>query len=363
MGSAVIYLFGILCACKINFMYIQTGCESPDILLTPLGNTNFNACFVSLMLPLVMVMFMLCRERFSQVVYGINLYMGFLFVFFIKTESALFAVAAGIFILGYFALGDTQWLMRYIELLGIYLGAKVTICLLLHLWREHLYPFDGIGAFVLSDVWILAEVVCFGIFAVFFMWKKEVIVECFLKVRYTVVGVLLVLGVIGALVLVWINVRRASLPESSFFRHFILTDETFNHRGFIWKGTVKSLKEEPIWRIFFGNGQNCYKDFMTESFREESMAYLGSNLRDPHNELMQVLVDMGLLGVLGYFGLLIATLIQAFRTWKKNEVQIAVIVTLCVYLIQGLVNGYSIYHLPLLFLFLGLANGGMTRTK
>lgn len=93
------------------------------------------------------------------------------------------------------------------------------------------------------------------------------------------------------------------------------------------------------------------------------MAYLGSNLRDPHNELMQVLVDMGLLGVLGYFGLLIATLIQAFRTWKKNEVQIAVIVTLCVYLIQGLVNGYSIYHLPLLFLFLGLANGGMTRTK
>ena len=363
LGSAVIYLFGILCACKINFMYIQTGCESPDILLTPLGNTNFNACFVSLMLPLVMVMFMLCRERFSQVVYGINLYMGFLFVFFIKTESALFAVAAGVFILGYFALGDTRWLMRYIELLGIYLGAKVTICLLLHLWREHLYPFDGIGAFVLSDVWILAEVVCFGIFAVFFMWKKEVIVECFLKVRYTVVGVLLVLGVIGALVLVWINVRRASLPESSFFRHFILTDETFNHRGFIWKGTVKSLKEEPIWRIFFGNGQNCYKDFMTESFREESMAYLGSNLRDPHNELMQVLVDMGLLGVLGYFGLLIATLIQAFRTWKKNEVQIAVIVTLCVYLIQGLVNGYSIYHLPLLFLFLGLANGGMTRTK
>ncbi len=212
LGSAVIYLFGILCACKINFMYIQTGCESPDILLTPLGNTNFNACFVSLMLPLVMVMFMLCRERFSQVVYGINLYMGFLFVFFIKTESALFAVAAGIFILGYFALGDTRWLMRYIELLGIYLGAKVTICLLLHLWREHLYPFDGIGAFVLSDVWILAEVVCFGIFAVFFMWKKEVIVECFLKVRYTVVGVLLVLGVIGALVLVWINVRRASLP-------------------------------------------------------------------------------------------------------------------------------------------------------
>lgn len=89
--------------------------------------------------------------------------------------------------------------------------------------------------------------------------EKEVIVECFLKVRYTVVGVLLVLGVIGALVLVWINVRRASLPESSFFRHFILTDETFNHRGFIWKGTVKSLKEEPIWRIFLEMGKTVIR--------------------------------------------------------------------------------------------------------
>lgn len=363
LGSAVIYLFGILCACKINFMYIQTGCKSPDILLTPLGNTNFNACFVCLMLPLVMVMFMLCEERFSQVIYSLNLYMGFLFVYFIKTESALLAVAAGIIILGYFALGNTGWLLRYIELLGIYLGAKATICLLLHLCREHLYPFDGMGRFLLRDTWVLAEVFCFAAFAVVFLRQKEFIVEIYLKIRHAVLGILLVLAGLGILVLVWINVRKVTVFDGSFFSRFILEDETFNHRGFIWKGTVESLKAEPLWRIFLGNGLNCYKDFMTASFREESMVYLGSSLRDPHNEMMQVLVDMGLIGVLGYFGLLTVTLLWALRTWRQNQVQIAVVVTLCVYLMQGLVNGYSIYHLPLLFVFLGLANGGMKQTK
>lgn len=98
---------------------------------------------------------------------------------------------------------------------------------------------------------------------------------------------------------------------------------------------------------------------MSESFREESLAYLGSNLRDPHNEMMQVLVDMGIFGAVGYFGLLGVTFVQALRMWKHNEVQIVAILTLGVYLIQGLVNGYSIYHLPLLFVFLGLANGSM----
>lgn len=359
IGSAVIYLFGILCACKINFMYIQTGCESPEILLTPLGNTNFNACFVSLMLPLVMVMFMLCREHFSQRIYSVNLYMGFLFVFFIKTESAFLAITAGMFLLGYFAVGNSGWLLRYIQILGIYLGAKVTICLLLHLCREHLYPFDGIGQLVLRDAWVLAELCCFAVAAVLVSRKKDRIAERFSGIRNGLLLFLLILAVIGILFLIWINVKGSSVQEGTFWSRLILTDETFNHRGFIWKGTVQSFREEPLWRKFFGNGLNCYKDFMSEEFKEESLVYLGSNLRDPHNELLQMLVDMGVLGVVGYFGLLGATLVKAWRMWRKNELQIVVVLTLCVYLLQGLVNGYSIYHLPIFFIFLGLANGNI----
>ena len=76
-----------------------------------------------------------------------------------------------------------------------------------------------------------------------------------------------------------------------------------------------------------------------------------------------VYADMGILGVVGYFGLLAVTLIQALRMWRKNELQIVVIITLSVYLIQGLVNGYSIYHLPILFIFLGLANGSIGKNN
>ncbi|MCM1224627.1 MAG: O-antigen ligase family protein [Lachnospiraceae bacterium] len=359
IGSAVIYLFGIFCACKINFMYIQTGCTLPNFFLTPLGNTNFNACFVSLMLPLVMVMFMLCKERFSQRIYSINLYMGFLFVFFIRTESALLAITAGMFLLAYFAVGNSKWLLRYMQILGIYLGAKVTICLLLHLCKEHLYPFDGIGELVLRDRWVLAELCCFALVAMFVMRKKDFIVDIFLKVRNGMVYVLLALAVVGLFVLIGVNVRSSSVQESSFWSRLVLTNEAFNDRGFIWKGTLKAYKEEPLWRKFFGNGLNCYKYFMPEEFREESLIYLDSYLRDPHNELLQMLVDMGILGVVGYFGLLAVTFVRALRMWRKNELQIVVIITLCVYLLQGLVNGYSIYHLPILFIFLGLANGSI----
>ena len=76
-----------------------------------------------------------------------------------------------------------------------------------------------------------------------------------------------------------------------------------------------------------------------------------------------MLSDMGILGVIGYFGLLLSTLIRALKTWKKNELQVAVALTLCVYLIQGIANEYSIFYLPLLCIFLGLANGSMTKNQ
>lgn len=99
LGSGFIYLCGILCACNINFLYLKNQLRNPELHLTPIGNINFNTAYMCLMLPIVVVMFMLCKERFSQVVYGIVLYMGGLFSLFIKTESSVICMVAMFLIL------------------------------------------------------------------------------------------------------------------------------------------------------------------------------------------------------------------------------------------------------------------------
>lgn len=362
LGSSLIYLLGILCVCGIDVLHLQDGmleAEKP-IYPTPMSHMDYNTCYICLMLPPIIVMYMICKEKFSQILHGINLYLGFLFVYFVKTDSVLIAMAAGLLALLYFAVEKEVWFKRYLQVMGIYLGAKITIWLLLYSYGEYIYPFNDLGEKLLTDSLIFGEVGFYLLITGIYIAKKEWLREKLFAVRkvalWTGVG-LAVCFLIGVL---YANFQSENIHEGSLWSYLVIGDSTFNERGLIWKRTVHILINEPVERKLFGNGLNCFSEFLIEGGMNSPDIM---SFHDPHNEFLQMLSDMGIVGVIGYFGLLLSTLIRALKNWKKNELQIVVVLTLCVYLIQGLVNEYSIFYLPLLCIFLGLANGSMTKNQ
>lgn len=362
LGSSLIYLLGILCLCGIDVLHLQDGmleAEKP-VYPTPMSNVDYNTCYICLMLPPIIVMYMICKEKFSQILHGINLYLGFLFVYFVKTDSVLIAIAAGLLALLYFAVEKEVWFKRYLQVLGIYLGAKITIWLLLYSYGEYIYPFYSLGGELLKSKWIFGEVGIYLLITGIYKVKKDCIRESLFAVRKKVLGIGVAFGVCIVIGLIYVNVKKSSISEESLWNHLVLKDGTFSGRGLIWKRTVHILINEPVERKLFGNGLNCFSEFLIEGGMNSPDIM---SFHDPHNEFLQMLSDMGILGVIGYFGLLLSTLIRALKTWKKNELQVAVALTLCVYLIQGIANEYSIFYLPLLCIFLGLANGSMTKNQ
>ena len=362
LGSSLIYLIGILCACGINVMHIQDGIidTQKPIYLTTLGHADLNTCYVCLMLPLIMVMYMICKEKFSQILHGINLYLGFLFIYFIKTDSVLIAMAAGLVVLLYFAVEREVWFGRYLQVIGLYLGAKATIWLLLHMYGERLHSFFDLGEILLRGNLILGEVIIYVLIIVINNLKKDCLRKGLFIIREYVLCLGIVLAICFVIGVIFANLNKVNISEDSLWSYLVVKDTTFNRRGFIWNRTVYTFINEPFWRKLFGNGLNCFREFIAAG-GTVSLEELTFN--DPHNEFLQMLSDMGILGVIGYFGLLLSTLIRALKTWKKNELQVAVALTLCVYLIQGIANEYSIFYLPLLCIFLGLANGSMTKNQ
>lgn len=354
-GSSGLYLFGILCACGINVLHIQDGLTPKQIVkyLTPLSNTNFNTCYVCLMLPPIMVMYMICRERLSLILCGINLYLGFLFTFFIKTDSAILAIILGFIILGYFALETDTWSGRYIHIIGIYLGTKITIRILLYLFPDKLYPFHGLHLLLLGNKLLILEIFFYLAFFMIWRWGKKFLREKLAATRKALVIIAVSLACCCIVCVLFVNIKASTLPAESFWNHLVLNDSTFTRRGYIWRRTVSVLKEESIGRKLVGNGMNSFKTLMriTHALPVGSKVY-----EDPHCEILQMATDMGLLGMIGYFGLLFASLTKGLRSWEKNNFHIITILTLSIYMIQALANEYSIYTLPLLFIFLGLAN-------
>ncbi len=354
-GSSLLYLFGIFCACGTNVMNIQIGLEATQlpIYLTPMSNTNFNSVYVCIMLPPVMVMYMLCKDRLSQILCGINIYLGFMFILFIKTESSIIAMILGLILLGYFALETDTWSERYIHITGIYLGAKLTIHLLLNLFPARLYPFHGLGLLLLNNMVLICEIVCFAVFFLLWYWKKNMIREKLARARKIIVIIGAALACCCIACVIFANINAANISKDSFLHKLILTDSTFSGRGFIWLRTAERLKEEPIGRKLFGNGLNSFRTVMMQFF---TLGDGDSTFADPHNEFMQMAMDMGVLGLIGYFGLLLAPLVKGLKNWRRDSFHIIAVLTLSVYMIQALANEYSIYTLPLLFIFLGVVN-------
>lgn len=361
-GSCAIYLFGILCACGINFLYIQDGLTEAQaqIYYTPLGNTNFNTCFVCLMLFPVLGIYMGEMERNWRIFCGINIYMGVLFMFFIKTDSAAVAVPAGLVALVYFAAEKEEWFDRYVQIIALYLGAKVTICVLLALFGGHIYPFNGLGKLLVSAPILLGEAAVYVLFLLLWRWRKDKVRAFICRIRNYVLGLGIVAALCGVACIAYANLRSADIPAGSFLQRLVVTDSTFSGRGFVWIRAIKALKEEPFWRMLLGNGLNCFKLFLGDACYEPVS---GVTFADPHNEILQMFSDMGLLGLVGYFGLLGATLFRALRGRKDNVLLAASAVTLAVYLVQALANEYSIFHLPLLFIFLALVNGDIGKNQ
>lgn len=356
-GSAYIYIFGILCACGLDLLHIQDSLSSPEIYLTPLGNTNFNTCYVCLMLPPVLVVYIICQKRVCQILCGVNLYLGFLFTIFIKTESSLLAIVSGCALLGYFVLEKDVWSDRYLQAAGIYLGAKVTIFALLQLFPDSLYPFHGLGKWILRGSWIFWQTVCFLLIFAFCKWKKGALRQKAAYLKRPILYICIMGVLCFAACAIGANFMIKDIPEDSFLRHMILKDNSFTNRGYIWKRTLLLLRDEPLFRKLFGNGLNCFYDhFLTDACKEESIARFSVYFQDPHNEWLQMGVDMGILGLAGYIGLLGSSFAKAFSGWRERPEKLIVLLTLWVYLIQGSANAYSIYHLPLLFIFLGIAS-------
>ncbi|MCI9380426.1 MAG: hypothetical protein HFG88_05190 [Dorea sp.] len=354
-GSAIIYIIGIFCACGINFFHLQDGIIPSEIalFLTPLSNTNCNTCYVCLALPPIIVLYMTCKDRFSQILYGIYIYVAILFIYFIKTDAAILTLIFGMILLGYFALESSDWAERYVQIAGIYFGAKLTIKILLFFFEKKMLYFHGTSLFLLTGKILILDLLCCLLLIVIWRWRGGLLREKLAGIRKHLLIAAFAIALLTILCILYANIMSGRLTKDSLLQRLVITDMTFNERGYMWRKTVRALLDAPLGRKLVGCGLNCHVDFLGENsyFPDGKIFY------EPHCEILQITLNIGLIGLVGYFGLLISTLVNAYKNWKKSEPQIITAFTLSLFLVQCLTNAFAIYHLPLLFIFLGFANG------
>lgn len=126
--------------------------------------------------------------------------------------------------------------------------------------------------------------------------------------------ILLALGLLAVGSLFFYRGSDPLLYEASELLHGRLDDRAGQFRGYIWKGTLDIIKQNPV----FGTGPGTFAAAF-EPYAAGYMEYLPNTGVDmAHNDYLQIAACLGIPGLLLYLGFLGSLLIRAGRSIQKR---------------------------------------------
>lgn len=367
ISNGLVFLLGGLNFWEIDILHMYDNLAKTDwgAFISTTGNGNASANYACIILPIGMVLYTLAETTGSRIAYSVFLILGFYESYATTSDSWMLGCGVAYLVLLWFSLTDIRRMKRFLELCGIFLISSLIMKLTLvaGTWKNAAgikfvtFKTLKLQNFILNGYVLAAAglLVLAGLLYLRNAEKRERMIP-FKLLRTILFSIFGIIAGAGVLLFVAANVSsRQWQGAAGWLNFFKLRDEFGSGRGVIWKQTVHAYMQlSPVKKIF-GYGVNCYHQFIYQYCADAIQAVFGSHtLVDAHNEPLQFLATMGIVGVIGYFGLLISTAAAAGKKVSNQPLMLLGAVVLCSYLAQSLVNNPTVFITPNLFLFLGI---------
>lgn len=354
LGATLVFLQIVLNEWGIDVLHMNANLreDMQGYFISTMGSLNFNSSYLCMVIPVGMVMFVMCRERTSAIVYGSFLFLGFLAAVFCRSDGVFLGIAAAFLVLLWYVLQHKEKSGRLEELLLICILALGMTSLLYHVFGKNAYPLDGVATLLVDVRGLAAELVLLLIVYLCFhkLKEKKKKEEGIFTFRVVVLTGMLLLGAL----FVAANTAR-TVP--AWLQPFVIDDNWGNHRGYIWRRAWRIFSELSVREKLFGCGTNCFSYVVREAYGEEMRMLFQAEFVDAHSEYLQMLLTTGIVGVVGYFGMIGYTLIKSIKVCRADENALFAVACIWAFLAQGIVNNPQMTTVPLLFVGLGIFLG------
>ena len=130
------------------------------------------------------------------------------------------------------------------------------------------------------------------------------------------------LGILAACVLIWIfyDANHGGHPELyAPYRGILIFDNAWGtHRGYNWRLLFKYFREFPLYKKLIGSGPETYGIYTHVYDHYQMLEMFDETYDSPHNEWLQYLFTTGILGFIGYYGLVKCALWNGFGIGRKK---------------------------------------------
>ena len=174
----------------------------------------------------------------------------------------------------------------------------------------------------------------------------------------------------GAVVLLYIllliinTIPPGSISFLSEYSLFPFSEEWGSRRGATWKAGALAWWEMPFLRKLIGVGPDCMGEFLYADASESLLSMLNrlwpsSSLSNAHCEWLTVLVNLGLIGLLSFAGMIISAVYRFLKKATDTSHPYHSLVGACglailAYSIHNIVSFQQVLNEPAMFVILGI---------
>lgn len=165
------------------------------------------------------------------------------------------------------------------------------------------------------------------------------------------IGVVVLVAIVAVLLLPGVAERTGHrlLMEANDLLHGNLYDSMGSNRGYIWNRALQLVGQHPI----LGHGPDNFGWVFYEQFGEEAASRYGVMFDKAHNEYLQSLVDVGILGVGSLLAFYFLLLWRA-RKHVQRPMVVAVGLAMVFFMIQAFFNFAQPFTTPIIWTLWGV---------
>lgn len=365
VASAVVSVLCILHFFEIDPLGMYKGYSAQVIndFTSTIGNKNLMSSFCCITIPVLLMLFMNSENKFARYMYLASSSIGFGGIICSDSDSGFLGLIPLLIIILLYYIRDIHKLKDYFIGISLMLiSGKVLAVLCLYLPEKTLGAIQVLLIHSKLSYILLgcAVILTVALFIADSKFKNYILPK---YVQYIGIGIF-AFGLLAIILLIiYYSIIDTKTPLNSFMKYFRFDEKWGTHRGFMWIKSVDIFKGSNIKDILFGCGPDTFKSAFTPYFDELNEKYGNTATNCAHNELLNYLITIGLVGLLSYLTMVISVIVRAVKYGKKNPMAIVFASAVLCYLMQSVVNIAQPITTPLFFIFIALTESAVRQVQ
>lgn len=359
--GALVCGLGVLNFFLVDPFNLYAGYSDGNVMefLSTIGNRNLFSSFVSILLPFVSGLYLTSKGNHIKMFYLICIGFAFSGLIVGNSNSGYLALVAFLVIAFLFSLKTFAKLKNFVMLVfSMLLSAKILRLISLMFNDKN----RGIGTF--GDFLIYNKIITIALIAMAVIVLILNIIEKNSKnfknkeIHKSVFWIFLILFIICFIslfaLIIYYSIYDTKTQLTGIKRFFRINDAWGTHRGFIWIRCIEVFKTFDIKNMLIGSGPDTLYNVFHPMFGNEMIQKYNEMTNSAHNEYLNYLLTLGILGAISYIGITVSSIIRGLKKVKENPIALIFVLAVIGYSAQAVVNISQPITTPLLFLFIAL---------